>query len=99
MTGSTIITATKAEDDNYLEATATYMLTVVAAPVVLPEPLAFVGTFSAQSYAVAADVTVTLPHATGGTAPFSYTLTPAGSIPEGLSFTPPPASSPVRRAR
>ena len=85
MTGSTIITATKAADDNYNEATGTYMLTVVAAPV----PLALLGADAIpdQAYTVAEAVTFILPQGTGGTDPLSYSLTPAGDIPAGMMFT------------
>ena len=78
--GTSTITATKAADDNYNVATASYTLIVTAAP-----------TFGSasiveQDYTVDTAVNVTLPAATDGTAPLSYSLTPGGSIPAGLSF-------------
>ena len=78
------ITATKAADDNYNEATASYDLTVSVGPPLL----IFDGTIDEQLYNVGIAVNFTLPGGTGGTAPLSYTLVPNGSIPAGLTFTP-----------
>ena len=65
--------------------TLTFMVTVNAAPTfdvsVIPLPA------TAYTYIANRPFTVTLPPASGGTAPLSYTLTPASSIPAGLSFT------------
>ena len=82
MAGTAIIAATKAANANYNEAVATYTLTVT-------DPLVFVVTsIDPQSYRVGTDVSVTLPDATGGTGTLSYTLTPDGAIPAGLTFNP-----------
>ena len=82
--GTTTITATKATDANYNEATAFYILTVNPAPLVfdtsiIPAPA------PAYTYNVGSTVTLYLPPATGGLAPLKYTLT--GTIPDGLRFT------------
>ena len=76
--GITTITATKAADTNYNEATATYTLTV--------NPALTFGTASIadQTYNVGSTVTLSLPLATGGTGDLNYDLTP---IPNGLRFT------------
>ena len=81
--GSTTITATKATNTNYNEATATYALTVTAAILTFGA-----ASITEQSYRVGTAVTVTLPQATGGTGTLSYSLMPDDSIPAGLSFTP-----------
>ena len=64
--------------------TLTFMVTVNAAPTfdvsVIPLPA------TAYTYIANRPFTVTLPPAGDGTAPLSYTLTPASSIPAGLSF-------------
>ena len=53
----------------------------------VPEPLTFVNKeVGAQRYTVGTAVNVTLPAATGGTPPLTYSLTPG--LPEGLSFDP-----------
>ena len=81
--GTTTITATKAADDNYNVATASYTLIVTATPA----PPTFGSAIIAdQDYTVRHAVNFTLPAATGGTTPLSYSLTPGGSIPAGLSF-------------
>ena len=84
--GRTTITATKATDANYNEATAFYILTVNPAPLVfdtsmIPTPA------SAYIYNVGSTVTLSLPPATGGTGDLNYTLTPEKDIPLGLEFT------------
>ena len=81
--GRTTITATKATDANYNEATAFYILTINPAPLafdtsMIPTPN------SAYTYMVGQTVSITLPPATGGTGDLSYDLTP---IPLGLDFT------------
>ena len=82
--GTSTITATKAADDNYNVATASYTLIVTATLV----PLALgTGPIAPQAYTVDLVVDVTLPAATGGMAPFSYSLTPGTDIPDGLTFT------------
>ena len=82
--GRTTITATKATDANYNEATAFYILTINPAPLafdtsMIPTPN------SAYTYNVGSTVTLSLPPATGGLAPLRYRLT--GVIPDGLRFT------------
>ena len=76
--GTTTITATKATDANYNEATAQYTLTV--------NPALTFGTASIadQTYNVGSTVTLSLPPATGGLGDLDYDLTP---IPDGLTFT------------
>ena len=49
-------------------------------------------TVEAQRYTVGTAVTVTLPAATGGDPPLTYTLTPA-DVPAGLTYTPPAAAA------
>ena len=81
--GRTTITATKAADANYNEATASYTL------IVTPAPLAFdtriiSAPAPAYIYNVGSTVTLSLPPATGGLGDLDYDLTP---IPDGLTFT------------
>ncbi len=49
-------------------------------------------TVEAQRYTVGTAVTLTLPAATGGDPPLTYTLTPA-DVPAGLTYTPPAATA------
>ena len=58
---------------------------------VLPAPPTFGATITDQIYtATTAILTLTLPLASNGTTPLSYTLTPTASIPAGLNFDPAP---------
>ena len=91
-TGTTTITATKAADANYNEATASYTLTVNSAALNFDEII------TDQIYNVGRTVSVTLTEAIGGTGDLSYDLGRAHPGRAGLS-PPPPSPSPVRRSR
>ena len=82
--GRTTITATKAADTNYNEATASYTLIVTLAPLAFDTRI-ISAPAPAYIYNVGSTVTLSLPPAIGGTGDLRYTLD--GPIPDGLSFT------------
>ena len=74
--GTTKVTYTATDAAN-ASASLTFTITVRAKPTFNPNVIAD------QTFTVGKPVNLTLPSATGGTPPYTYTLTP---LPEGLSF-------------
>ena len=72
-------TAAGGNYDSVAVATLTVTVRDNDAPLVIPAP-------DDQAYSVGQSILATLPQATGGVAPLTYTLTPTASIPAGLSF-------------